>query len=159
METPIGLEEIILTFGSLDDPEFEREKIVIFDFPYPLSFHSPVGLMQVHRGRCHRLMVPIFQEALAKVGEAGFETCFRPYGGIYARRPQRGSKSFPSTHSWGIAIDGDSETEIDPDAYKLGSSVRMPDEVVRIFTDLGFFYGGDFKHRRDPMHFQMAKNY
>jgi len=159
METPVGLEGIILTFGSLDDPNFERDNIAIFDLPYPLSFRGPLGLIQVHRSRSHRLMVPIFQEALAKVGEAGFETCFRPYGGIYARRAQRGATRFPSTHSWGIAIDGDSETEIDPDAYKLGSNVRMPDKVVKIFTDLGFFYGGDFKHRRDPMHFQFCKNY
>ena len=159
METPVGLDEIILTFGSVDDPNFERENIVSVEFPHPLTYKTPYRLVEVKRGRCHKLMASLFQEALTKVHEAGFDTCFRPYGGIYARRAQRGTRSFPSTHSWGIAIDGDSETEIDPDAYKLGSNVRMPDEVVRIFTDLGFFYGGDFKHRRDPMHYQFAKGY
>ena len=75
------------------------------------------------------------------------------YGGIYAARSIRGQSSHPSTHSWGIAID------LEPEKYPLGSTSRFPDTVVKIFQDAGFFYGGDFKARKDPMHFQFCKGY
>ena len=56
-------------------------------------------------------------------------------------------------HPWGIAIDLESER------YPLGSKARFPDAVVAVFRDAGFFYGGDFASRKDPMHFQFCKGY
>ena len=35
-QTPVGLDQIIHTFGSLDDPQFEANHIVLFNLPYPL---------------------------------------------------------------------------------------------------------------------------
>jgi len=61
--------------------------------------------------------------------------------------------SHPSTHSWGIAID------LEPDRYPLGCKERFPEEVVKVFRNHGFFYGGDFKDRKDPMHFQLVTGY
>lgn len=61
--------------------------------------------------------------------------------------------SHPSTHAWGIAID------LEAERYPLGSAARMPDDVVAVFHKAGFFYGGDFLARKDPMHFQFCTRY
>lgn len=149
IEVPSGLDAIIEMFGSLDDPAFEDKNIVLFDLPYPLLYDGK----EVRRTRCHRLMVEIFQEVFREIEAKDLVGEAKNFGGIYARRGIRGQDSHPSTHSWGVAID------LEPKRYPLGSLERMPDELVEIFTDKGFFYGGFFKSRRDPQHFQWAVNY
>ena len=146
---PVGLDEILDTFGDPGDPGFEAEHILLFSLPYPLMYNW----QSVTQSRCHRLVVENFQAAFEAVRDAGFEDQVKHYGGIYAKRSIRGRTAFPSTHSWGIAID------LEPEKYPLGSAARFPDEIVAIFAQFGFFYGGDFKSRRDPMHFQLCRGY
>ncbi len=148
-QIPVGLDEIIYTFGSLDDPHFEARNIVLFDLPYPLFYERT----QVTRARCHKLIVENFQKAFEDIKAAGLEDQVKNYSGIYEQRSVRGFGSHPSTHSWGIAIDLESEK------YPLGSDLRFPDEVINIFQGAGFFYGGDFRSRKDPMHFQLCRGY
>ena len=148
-QTPVGLDEIIHTFGKLDDPQFESQSIVLFNLPYPLLFQG----IQVKRAQCHRLIVENFQKAFEDLKAAGLEAQVKNYSGIYARRSIRGFGSHPSTHSWGIAID------LEAEKFPLGSTRRFPDEVIKIFQDAGFFYGGDFQSRKDPMHFQFCRGY
>lgn len=147
MKTPNGLKGIISTFGELTN-DFESKNIFAFDLPYPLIY----GVNQVFRARCHRLLIPIFQSVLAEIKANGFENEVKNYSGIYEARNVRGL-THPSTHSWGIAID------LEAEKYPLGSLKRFPQEIVTIFNKHGFFYGGDFKNRRDPMHFQFATGY
>lgn len=146
--TPNGLDEIISTFGNLNIEDFEARYLVVFELPYPLRFAGKT----VVRARCHRALVDNFRAAFLAVAAAGLEDEARDYGGIYARRNARGLAK-PSTHSWGIAID------IEPARYPLGSSKRLPDGVVQAFAAAGFVYGGDFRGRKDPMHFQFASGY
>lgn len=146
---PNGLDEIIHTFGSIDDKDFERDNIVMFDLPYPLLY----GEQTVHRSRCHRLVVDNFRQAFIEIAHAGLENEAKRYGGIYNQRSIRGRSSHPSTHSWGIAID------LEPAKYPLGSTDRFPVAIVDIFKRAGFFYGGDFRSRLDPMHFQLCTAY
>jgi hypothetical protein len=147
--TPVGLDEIIETFGSLDNPNFEAENIVAFTLPYPLLFEGA----RVTRARCHNLLVENFQRAFEQIQTGGLQDQVKNYSGIYARRPIRGQSSHPSTHSWGIAID------LEAEKFPLGSTKRFSPEVVAVFQGCGFFYGGDFRSRKDPMHFQFAKGY
>lgn len=147
--TPVGLDEIIKTFGRLDDPKFEIKNIVTFDLPYPLLYEGA----KVTRARCHRLIVDNFKKAFQDIKAAGLQDKVKHFSGIYARRSIRGFGSHPSTHSWGIAID------LEAEKYPLGSKKRFPDNIVQIFHAAGFFYGGDFKARKDPMHFQFAEKY
>ena len=148
-QTPVGLDEIIHTFGSIDDPQFEAKSIILFDLPYALLFDGT----QVKRARCHKLLVENFQKAFEDIKAAGLDGQVKNYSGIYARRSIRGFGSHPSTHSWGIAID------LEAEKFPLGSALRFPDEVIKIFQDAGFFYGGDFQSRKDPMHFQFCRGY
>lgn len=150
---PNSLDQIIHIFGSIDDPAFEADNIVFFELPYPLIYDGA----PLHRARCHRLAVDHFTAAFGKIksliqqGSARENDC-NEYGGIYCRRAIRGT-SHPSTHSWGIAID------LEPLRYPLGSADRFPDAIVNAFKSCGFFYGGDFLSRRDPMHFQLCTGY
>lgn len=148
-QTPVGLDEIIGAFGSLDTPNFESRYVEPFTLPYPLSY----GGIKVTRGRCHHLIIENFQKAFEAIRAAGLQDQVQNYGGIYNVRPIRGQTAHPSTHSWGIAID------LEPTKYPLGSTQRFPDGIVKIFQDAGFFYGGDFISRKDPMHFQLCKAY
>jgi hypothetical protein len=146
---PSGLSGIIATFGSIKDPAFERKNIVFFDLPYPLKYDGAT----VVRARCHRLVVENFIAAFRNVQAAGLADQFTEFNGIYAKRAIRGSVGRASCHSWGIAID------MCASKYPLGSAKRMPEAIVKVFASAGFFYGGDFKNRKDPMHFQLATNY
>lgn len=145
---PCGLDEIYHVFGDCDDPDFEEENIVPFKLPYPLQYDGK----QVTKSRCHRLAVENFQGALQRIMDQGLKKYVLNYGGIYVKRNMRG-RPYPSTHSWGIAID------IEPQKFPLGSKEKMIPSVVEIFHDFGFVYGGDFRSRKDPMHFQLCTNY
>lgn len=147
--TPVGLDEIIATFGSLDTPRFESRYIEPFTLPYPLFYEG----VKVTRARCHHLIIENFQQAFEAIKVAGLQDQAQNYSGIYNPRAIRGQTAHPSTHSWGIAID------LEAEKYPLGSTRRFPDGIVKIFQDAGFFYGGDFQSRKDPMHFQFCKGY
>lgn len=146
---PNGLDEINDVFGSLDDPDFEKNNIVQVTFPYPLLY---AGKAVLH-GRCHKLAVDHFVKALTNVQTAGLQDQVKNYGGLYQPRPIRGQSAHPSTHSWGIAGD------FEPAEYPLGSLKRFSDQIVQIFKEAGFMYGGDFKSRKDPMHWQLCLGY
>lgn len=148
-KTPNGLDEIIDVFGSLDTPNFEAKYIEAFTLPYPLFYEGT----KVTRARCHYLIVENFQQAFEKIKNAGLQEQVKNYSGIFNNRPIRGESKHPSTHSWGIAID------LEADKYPLGSTQRFPDNIVKVFEDAGFFYGGNFVSRKDPMHFQLCKGY
>jgi hypothetical protein len=147
---PHGLDEIIATFGDWREKDFEAKYLISFELPYGLIYD---GKYRIGRTRAHRLAVPHFQQAFQNIKDAGLVAeCFN-FGGIYAKRPQRGVAVRPSTHSWGMAVD------MEPAKYPLGSDARFSDAVVECWTKAGFFYGGDFKARKDPMHFQLATGY
>lgn len=146
---PIGLDEIIDVFGDIDQPDFEAKNIVLFNLPYKLIYNK----VAVSRSQCHRLAVDNFIEVFNRIKCAGLENKVKNYGGIYNRRSIAGRPSFASTHSWGIAID------LEPGKYPFGSKDRFSDEIIKIFDNCGFFYGGNFKSRLDPMHFQLCRGY
>lgn len=146
---PHGLAGIMDVFGDPADPEFEARNIVSFDLPYPLVYDGK----RIFRSRCHRLAVDNFIQVFMDLDHAGLASEVSNYGGIYAQRSIRGRATRPSTHSWGIAID------VEPAKYPLRSLARLPQPVIEVFKRAGFTYGGDFKGRKDPMHFQLCSGY
>jgi hypothetical protein len=148
MTPPVGLAEIVKTFGRLEDPSFERDNIVSFELPYHLIY----GTALVRSTRAHRLVAPVFVEVFKDIKCQGLIERATHFGGIYARRNIRGA-THPSCHSWGIAID------LNPEENPLGKPGRMDPRVVAVFKKHGFTWGGEFHTRLDPMHFQYASGY
>lgn len=145
-ETPSGLDELIDVFGPV---EVAANRIVRFALPYPLYYEG----RPVARARCHELIVDNFVAAFEKIKALGLAEECKNYSGIYAQRSIRGASAHPSTHSWGIAID------LEAARYPLGSAKRFPEPIIKAFEDAGFFYGGNFKSRKDPMHWQFVTHY
>lgn len=146
---PSGLDEIIETFGDIHDVNFERDNIVAFMLPYPLVY----GTSMVTKSRGHKKAIGAFEAAFELIVDRDLKELATHYSGIYANRNIRGFPRFPSTHSWGIAIDVNAEKNA------LGSVGTQDTRVIACFTDVGFVWGGTFVSRRDPMHFQLARHY
>lgn len=148
--TPNGLDEIIATYGSLSDPNFEAKNIVQFSLPYTLFYAGK----PVTKTRAHKLVVDNFVQAFQNVQDAGLADRFTEFNGIFAQRPIRGQPQHPSLHSWGVAIDMGAST------HPLGSvTATWPDGILAAWKAAGFFWGGEFRARKDPMHWQLATGY
>lgn len=86
--------------------------------------------------------------ALDAVLTAGCQSEFRTFDGCYNVRYIRGSTSVLSMHSYGIALDFNAATN------PLGGRSSWSDPFIRCWTDNGWIWGGDFKLRKDPQHYQ-----
>ena len=98
-----------------------------------------------------RAIEPILEEE-REIREK-LEDEFKEYNGIYNHRSIRGFAGHASAHSWGIAIDMGAST------HPLGQWKPWPEQILKAFSDAGFFWGGLFKSRRDCMHFQLCTKY
>lgn len=73
------------------------------------------------------------------------------WGGCYNFRPVRGSVSNLSNHAFGAALD------IDPAHNPLGSTkAKSHPIIIAAFKNQGALWGGDYKGRKDPMHFEFV---
>jgi D-alanyl-D-alanine carboxypeptidase len=78
------------------------------------------------------------------------------FNGCYVDRPVRGSNSI-SAHAYAAAIDMDSAIDgmvVNPTTQqRLG---KWTPEFITAMLSSGIYYGGNFIHRADPMHFSLA---
>jgi hypothetical protein len=101
---------------------------------------------------CHRAMLPQLRAALREIVRRGLAHEIHPdeYAGCYYPRfigydPAKGL----SLHSWGIAVD------LNVPGNQRGTAGEMHPQVVAIFKEWGFAWGGDWNYT-DPMHFELA---
>ena len=150
---PDGLDQIIATFGDprpfvSDHKGWESKVLRTFLLPYQLRF----GGIPVSKIRAHAKAGQYFIAAFKTIEDEGLTDFATEYEGIYAFRCQRDSDII-STHTWGIAID------LNASKNPLGGASTQDPRIVDIFKQQGFMWGGDFQHRKDPMHFQLATGY
>lgn len=103
----------------------------------------------VHSLYCNIDMHPALFNALKGIKAAGGASALHSFNGCFNIRNVRGSSNL-SCHAYGLAID------IDAQEMPMGTLLRLPDSIVEPFKAQGFDYGGDFMHRKDPMHFSYA---
>ncbi|HEY6194530.1 MAG TPA: M15 family metallopeptidase [Candidatus Eisenbacteria bacterium] len=121
----------------------------------PLTLPAPLPLSWDHqhtvtRLRVHRKLVGLFSAALAAIhANAEAWASLGDTGGAYAWRPQRGAKRL-SRHCWAIALD------LDVGDNPIGGKPHMHPAVIAAFAAQGFEWGGAWKRRKDPMHFEFA---
>ena len=158
---PHGIDQIVATFGNIFryihddhtlDATWEKEFLGNMNLPFPLALSWDKS-RTITRIRCHKIVAPILAEVFAKIQIAGLQNKLITFGGCFSFRQQRTGAKL-SAHSWGIAID------LNPETNTQGSVGDMDPEVVSIFRDAGFEWGGDWQSRsRDPMHFQFCTGY
>jgi hypothetical protein len=161
LTVPHGLDEIIAAFGDIQayvasDGQLEARWPLVFlerihlPFSLCLSWDPSRTITQM---TCHRRLTSVFSSVFSSIKERGFQDKLTSFGGCFAFRPQRtGSKL--SSHSWGIAID------LNPQSNEPGSPGNMDAAIIGIFRDAGFEWGGDWHGKTcDPMHFQFCNGY
>jgi LysM repeat protein len=159
---PNGLDEIFTCFGdireylkndgTLDSKSWASDALGQAELPFAIPLSWDLGT-EVKKIQCHKKLVDIIPEVLAAIEKAGLRSQIKNYGGCFAFRSKRSSGKL-STHSWGIAID------LNPLTNPMGQPGNMNSEVVAIFRQFGFKWGGDWPGRnQDPMHFQFCSGY
>jgi len=158
---PHGLEKIVATFGDIYDyvlpggsldPRWQGDYLASVELPFPLPLSWDLS-RSVTRMICHKRMVEIFASVVGQVQARGLQSKVSSFGGCFAFRQQRTGAKL-STHSWGIAID------LNPETNAQGSHGSMDGEVIEIFRSAGFEWGGDWSGKlQDPMHFQFCSGY
>jgi hypothetical protein len=158
---PHGLEEIISTFGDIFtyigadhslDPRWQAEQLTTIPLPFPIAL-SWDRSRRVERMTCHKLLQAQCEDSFRQIAASGLQAKITSFGGCFSFRPQRTGTKL-STHSWGIAID------LNPETNAQGTAGNMDPEIVAIFRSAGFSWGGDWSRAvRDPMHFQFCSGY
>lgn len=99
------------------------------------------------RVQVRKELVPLVKELMDRTEAAGYQIT---QSGGYDCRPIRGSKTTPSNHSKGRAVD------INWDRNPMQSSFRsdIPPTVVKMWEEAGFYWGGRYSSRPDTMHFE-----
>jgi hypothetical protein len=89
--------------------------------------------------------------------DAGLSSKILTWGGSWAPRFIRGSRTSLSNHAWGTAFDINVQWNglgVKPAAIGQKGCVR---ELVEIAAQFGFYWGGWFPNRPDGMHFEAYK--
>lgn len=173
---PVGLEQIVEVYG---DPKVRwtgREYDVdrAWESRSMTSLHH--GLIPNARQEiyCHRLFAPLLArllDAWAARVRAGDPYRLRKLA-CFSPRLQRGAapgSQLYSTHSWGIAVDANDDTNpiilnCPPDDPRRlhasqGGLRDIPDAWLDDARRIGLFCGLDFSHRSDPQHIQACRGY
>lgn len=90
------------------------------------------------------------KDAFSRLILSGCSKELETFDGCFNVRWVRGHPGQFSFHSWGVAFDFNAR------ANPLGGKSTWTPEFVKCFKDAGFVWGGDFKSRSDPQHFQLA---
>jgi hypothetical protein len=135
--------DAVAFFGALDTIE---NQLVFVTPPFEIRFEGKkVAHIRIHK-KCSASLARVFDSVKSHYEHTGLE-----YSGSYANRNIRGGNS-TSMHAFGAAIDFDAENN------GLGTAGTFTENspLVRAFELEGWIWGGRWKTRSDPMHFQAA---
>ena len=143
-----GNSEAIRILGS-----WERDNIV--EVPIP-QLRKALGDRAPSAIRFHRLAAGQLQSLWAEWDSAGLLNRILSFGGGFAARFVRGSRSLLSNHAFGSAFDIN-ET-YNPFGQRPVSNGRKGcvRDLVPIANRCGFYWGGHYQSRTDGMHFEIA---
>lgn len=130
----------------------DTSQLVLVKPPWQMTFEGrPIQGVKIHR-KCAASLKRVFDDIAEQVDNdwSRLPRGAKIFDGSYNYRPIRGG-SRPSCHSFGAAIDLDAEQN------PLGSTRgTMSPIVINAFKREGWYWGGNFKSRKDMMHFQAA---
>ena len=152
--------ELVTRYGAIDfsnNPPWpgESKEMVLLPVLLPLQMYLLTFMDNGHtypttKIYVNRDMAQPLNHAFINVVQRGHAAKIHQFGGCFNIRKVRGGTEI-SSHAYGLAID------LNPRENPLGSTPTlesMHPELVKCFTDVGFVWGGHFKNRLDPQHFQ-----
>lgn len=138
-------------YGDFNHKGWQEENLARFKPPFMMYYEKK----QMNRGfLVHRKLVKSLEIIFggiwfacnhdqAKVDAAGASD----FGGCFNIRRIAGSNNW-SNHSWACAID------LSPGTNGFNMTPTISNIVVEEFKKQNFRWGGDYKGRKDPMHFE-----
>lgn len=158
---PYELDEIMLTFGDIFDYinndgtikskwEIDQMSLVHLPFTIPLASYPSIEVDKIY---CHKKLNSTFAKVFQTIEQNRLSPYVRSFAGCFMFRNKYNDPQL-STHSWGIAID------LNPETNLPGTRGDMHPGIVEIFQSFGFEWGGNWKRReKNPMHFQWCTGY
>lgn len=141
-------------YGDFHSPGWQTLNLVHIAPPFQMFYDKqplPHGIL-VHK-KIVPALVAAFNEIWDKCGHNQAEidkTGASDWGGCFNIRNIAGSNNW-SNHSWACAIDLSPTTN----GFNTGRG-SISNVVVDAFKHQGAFWGGDYKGRTDPMHFEFV---
>ncbi|MBL7995150.1 M15 family metallopeptidase [bacterium] len=158
---PYEIDEIMLMFGDIFDcinndgtikPKWELDQMGLAYLPFAIPLAACPSI-EVDKIYCHKKLISTFTNVFRVIQERNLRPYVRSYGACFNYRSKYNDSGL-STHSWGIAID------LNPETNLPGTRGDMHPEIVEIFQSYGFEWGGSWKRReKNPMHFQWCTGY
>lgn len=139
-------------YGNFQDRGWASQNLIRIVPPFQMRYDGkPIaGVL------CHRLIGSALLNAFNEIWEAcGHdqkrvdETGASDYGGCFNIRRIAGSNNW-SNHSWACAID------LSPASNGFNMKTTLSKTVIDAFKRQGARWGGDYKGRKDPMHFEFV---
>lgn len=140
-------------YGDFNDKGWAARNLVRVVPPFKMYYDKKEMKSGV---LCHAKCAPAFKAAFDEI----WEKCGRDqaqvdktgasdYGGCFNIRRIAGSNSW-SNHSWACAID------LSPRMNGFNMKTTLSKIVIDAFKRQGARWGGDYKGRKDPMHFEFV---
>ncbi|MGE0677759.1 M15 family metallopeptidase [Pseudolabrys sp.] len=152
--------DLIAFYGDPGRGEVERQLVKVVP-PFQMYYDGrPLKYIRFHRKAAPALTAALndiwqhYGRDQATINRLGVSNC----AGTYNPRRIRGSKTRWSNHAFGAAIDlaagqnGFNAADADHDGYPG----TIPQPVVQAFKRQGARWGGDYRGRKDPMHFEFC---
>lgn len=138
-------------YGDFHSAGWEAMNLVHLRPPYNMYYEKKLLTQGI---LVHRKIVPALNLVHAEIWHACGQnqvevdkTGASDWGGCFNIRRIAGSNSW-SNHSWACAVD------LSPTTNGFNAKSTLATLVVTAFKNQGFFWGGDYKGRKDPMHFE-----
>jgi hypothetical protein len=139
-------------YGNFKLASFQAEHLTRIKPPFMMFYDKkPMKTGILVNKACAAAMMAAFTEIWDKCDHDEKKvaaTGASDFGGCFNIRKIAGSANSWSNHSWACAIDLSPATN---GFYQKGT---IGETVVRAFKNTGAFWGGDYKGRRDDMHFE-----
>lgn len=150
---PADNQEALIDFYGNPGPEVEAQLVPVVP-PFKMYYDgNPINSIKFHRKAAGALAAALeevwdyYDKDQTKIDALKISH----YDGAYNPRKIRGSATKWSNHAYGAAIDLDAAHN----GFGTGHGA-MPKPVVDAFKRQGARWGGDYKGRTDPMHFEFA---
>lgn len=135
---------------SRENPEWRASVEVRLTPPFQMYYAGkPIRTIAVHR-KCAEALLAVFDDIWEACGQDQLEvdkSGASDYAGIFNYRVIAGSHNL-SNHSFGCAID------LSPKTNGFNMKGTISKIVVDAFDRQGWRWGGRYKGRKDPMHFE-----